>query len=178
VTTQVTHLEEQWAEHLGDGEYPLGVADVLLDVVDQEGAELGATLGGAGGAEAALLAREGDEHLVATGVTADAGEAVVPDSAVEVAGDGLVPETAEEPVAGLKALLPVQLDGLVKSFEESEQRSLPRIARAVDGRHAGQAGRGPCRSRRTALSREALRRSLLSAACMCAVSSASIVNPT
>ncbi len=86
-----------------------------------------------------------------TGVAADAGEAVVPDAAVEVAGDGLVPEAAEEPVTGFEALLPVQLDGLVVCFEESEQRGLSRIARALDGRHAGRAGRGPCRSRRTAL---------------------------
>ena len=104
VPAQVAHLEEQWAEHLRDGENPLCVADVLLDVIDQEGAELGATLGGAGGAEAALLAREGDQHLMATGVAADAGEAVVPDATVEVAGDRLVPEAAEEPVAGFEAL--------------------------------------------------------------------------
>ena len=92
VTAQGAHLEEQWPEHLGDGENPLGVADVLLDVIDQEGAELGATLGGAGGAQTALLTGEGDQHLVATGVAADAGEAVVPDSTAEVAGDRLVPE--------------------------------------------------------------------------------------
>ena len=53
---------------------------------------------------------ESDEHLVATGIAADAGEAVVPDPTVEVAGDGLIPEAAAKPVAGFEALLPVQLN--------------------------------------------------------------------
>ena len=56
----------------------------------------------------------------------DAGEAVVPDAAVEVAGDRLVPEAAEEAVAGFEALLPVQLDGLVLRGVETAGSSADR----------------------------------------------------
>ena len=56
VTAQGADLEEERPEHLLDRKYPLCVGDVLFDVIDQEGAELGTRLGGAGGAEVALLA--------------------------------------------------------------------------------------------------------------------------
>jgi hypothetical protein len=61
-------------------------ADILGDVqAEEEGAFLGAT-----GADAALLAGEGDEELVVAVGAAGAGEAVLEVAALEEGGNGLV----------------------------------------------------------------------------------------
>jgi hypothetical protein len=56
-------MHEVGTEHPGDGEDPLGVADVGDDLVAEEGGEGGGPLGAAGGTEPAPLAREGQQVL-------------------------------------------------------------------------------------------------------------------
>jgi hypothetical protein len=75
------------------------VGHVFEDVVDEGRPELTAALCGARGAQLALFAGERDEHLVAALFTANAGEALLPDPAVEVAGDRGVPAALPEAVA-------------------------------------------------------------------------------
>ena len=72
---------------LGIGEDRLGVGQLFEDVVDEERRKLTAAHGGARGARLALLAGERHEHLVAALSTANAGEALLPDTAVERPGD-------------------------------------------------------------------------------------------
>jgi hypothetical protein len=130
------------------------MGDVFEDVVGEERGQLGPALGGARGAQLALLAGERDEHLVAALSTANACEALLPDTAVEVAGDRGVPAALPEAVARLEALLPDELDGLVEGLEELVQRGLARAPEPVDLRaalHAAttaggrQSGTGPSR---------------------------------
>jgi len=153
---QLAPAEGQRPQHLGNGEDPLRVPDVLEDVVDEERGELRAALGGAGRAQLALLAGEGDEHLVAALPAAHARKATLPDAAVEIARDRLVPAPLLEAIAGLEPLLPAQLDGLEERLEQPVERCLLRTPGPVDPRaalHAAttaggrQTGTGPSRGR-------------------------------
>jgi hypothetical protein len=56
-------MPEVGAKELGDGEYPLRVADVGDHLVLEEGRELGGALGPAGRTEPPTFARESQEEL-------------------------------------------------------------------------------------------------------------------
>ncbi len=56
-------VEEVWAQHLGDGEDPLRMADIGEYLLAQEGGESRGALGGARRAQPAALARERHQEL-------------------------------------------------------------------------------------------------------------------
>jgi hypothetical protein len=93
---ELSVMHEVRAKHLGDGEDPLGVADVGDDLVLEEGGELGSALGPAGRAEPAPFAGKGEQVLGGAVGAADAGEALLEDAAVEVPRDHAVEEAAPE----------------------------------------------------------------------------------
>jgi len=80
-------MHEVWAQHLGDGEHSLGVAEVGDHLVVEESRELGGALGPAAGAGATPLAGESEQELLGAVRAAHASEAPVEDATVEVAGD-------------------------------------------------------------------------------------------
>ena len=92
-------MHETRAKEPGDGEDPLGVADVGDDLVRQEGYELDGVLGAAGWAEPAPFAGRGEQALGGAVRAADSGEASLEDAAVEVPRDHPVEEASSE--AGL-----------------------------------------------------------------------------
>ena len=98
---------EEDAQTLGNGPDELAMgnrqADILGDVqAEEEGAFLGAT-----GADAALLAGEGDEELMVAVGAAGAGEAVLEVAALEEGGNGLVDDgPPEAELAGVSMLPP------------------------------------------------------------------------
>ena len=92
------------AQHLRDREHPLGVADVGQHLLLEEGGECCGTFGGAGGAQAAALAGEGDQELGTAGAAPHAGEAVVQDAAVEVAANSFVGESPPEAIVAHRRL--------------------------------------------------------------------------
>jgi hypothetical protein len=109
------------------------VSDVLDHVLGQENAEERAPLGGTRGAEAAPLAREGDEVLGAALGAADPGEAAVEEAAVEKAVDRVLDAATPEAEAALEVLLPAPLDLVVEGVDEPIQRRVSRPARAIEG---------------------------------------------
>jgi hypothetical protein len=60
---------EEGAEPFGEGEHPLAHGHVGDDMIAQVGCDFGHAAGGAGGADAAALAAEGEESLLSAGVT-------------------------------------------------------------------------------------------------------------
>ncbi len=93
---ELSVMHEVGAKELGDGEDPLGVADVGDDLVPEQGGELGGALGAAGWAEPAPFTREGEQVLGGAIGTADAGEASLEDAGVELSRDHAVQEAAPE----------------------------------------------------------------------------------
>ena len=75
---------EEEAQALGEGHDPLAHGDLREHMINQVGSGLGHAPGGAGGTDAASLAGEGHEKLVAAVGTAGAGEAVGENPAFEV----------------------------------------------------------------------------------------------
>lgn len=78
-------------------------------------------LGRTGRAEAAPLAREGNQVFGAAFVTAHAGEAVVEDAAVEEGVGGGLRRPSPEPVLALEVLFPRALDLLVELLDQVVQ---------------------------------------------------------
>lgn len=131
-------MHEVGVKELGDGEDPLGVADVGDDLVLQECCELGGALGAAGRAEPAPLAGEGEQVFGGAIGTADAGEASLEDAAVEIPRDHPVEEAAPEAVAALEEVFLGPLDGLVEGLEQRVQGRLggplPAVCGCLHGR--------------------------------------------
>ena len=75
------------AQSLGDGQHPLPDRQGREDVIDQVGGGLDHAPGIARRADAAALAGEGHQEVVATLGTAGAGEAVGQDAALEIASE-------------------------------------------------------------------------------------------
>jgi len=125
-------MHEVRAKHLGDGENPLGVADVGDHLVLEEGGELGRALGAAGGTEPPSFAGKREQELGSAAGAADAGEASLEDAAVEVPRDDPVQDGAPEAVAGLEEILPGPLDDLEEGLEQLVERGLGGPAGAVD----------------------------------------------
>ena len=119
---QLAVVEEVRPQHLGDGEGPQVMPDLLEHLFGEQDAEQSPPLGGTRRTEPPLLAGERDQVLGPAAVAAHAGEAVVVDAAVEKGIDGLLDGAAPEPVAGREALLPLALDLLVGALAEAVQR--------------------------------------------------------
>ena len=120
-------------QHLGDGEHPLGVADIGEHLLAEKRGERGSALGGARWAQAAAFAGEGHEELCTACSATHASEAIGQNAAVEVGANGRVCEAAPETVSALVPLLPrVRHVGIV-GLDEPVQRRRLRAARAVDG---------------------------------------------
>jgi hypothetical protein len=118
-------VEKVRPPHLRDGKHPLRMANIGEDLVAQERCGRGRALGGAGGAQAAALAGEGDEELGPAGATPHAREAVLQDAAVEVRADRSVREPPPEAVMALEALLPLVVHvGVVRLDEPLQGRRL------------------------------------------------------
>lgn len=126
-------MHEVGAKELGDGEDPLGMADVSDHLVLEEGRELGSALGPARRAEPAPLAGKGEQVLGGAVGTADAGEAPLEDAAVEVPRDHAVEQAAPEAVAALEEVFPGPLDSLELGIEQQVERGLGRPAGPVEG---------------------------------------------
>jgi hypothetical protein len=129
---QVTVVAEEDAQALGDGPDKLAVRHVQADVVGEVHPEQDRAFLDATGADAALLAGEGDEELVAAIGAADAGEAVLEVAALEEAADGLVVDPA--PVAEL-ASVTLGIDGpeLIEAFaQELMEVRFQRPPRSID----------------------------------------------
>jgi hypothetical protein len=124
---------EKGAEPFGEREHPLAHGHVGDHVIAQVGGDFGHAAGGAGGADAASLAAEGEEALVGAGVTAQAGEAVGEDSAGEVAAED----------AAAVRLLRLGEEGLEVVLDDGVERRLSGSAGAIDrrGGEGGWAGR-------------------------------------
>ena len=75
------------AQPLGYGQHPLAHRQGWEDVIDPVGGGLGHAPGVARGADAAALAGEGHEEIVAALATACAGEAIGQDAALQVASE-------------------------------------------------------------------------------------------
>jgi len=82
---------------LGQSKGPQAMPNLLEDFVGEEGAENGLSLGSAGRAEAAALARVRDEKLGAALVAAHSGEAAIEDAAIEERVDRCGCSTASDP---------------------------------------------------------------------------------
>ena len=131
---------EEGADPLGDGEDPLADRERREDVVVQVRGDFHHPAGVAGGADAAALAREGDQALGGAVVTPDAGEAVSQDPAPEV-GPEVVFDPARHAVApgvGLGGPGEERLEVVLHDGVEGRGR---RSAAAVDGGGAGGRGR-------------------------------------
>ena len=121
----------------GDGEDKLPVGDAGADRVRdgvgrQERAFLMAT-----GAQAALAAGEGDEHLVAAVRTADAREAEVQVAAMEELAGHRADDRAPRPVElGITLIIGALELGVIPLDDLIEGR-LPGLARAINGRDWG-----------------------------------------
>jgi hypothetical protein len=126
-------VEEVRPEHLREREHPLGVANLFEHLLAQEGGELGGTLGSAGRAQAAALAREAHQVLGSARTAAHPGKAVLQHTAVEVAADGLVQECPPEAVPPLEALLPLVAHVVVDRLDGAVERRRAGLARAVKG---------------------------------------------
>jgi hypothetical protein len=124
-------MHEVGAKELGDGEYPLRMADVSDHLVVEESGELGSALGAAGRAEPAPIAGKGEQVLGGAIGTADAGEASLEDAAVEVPRDHAVEEAAPEAVPALEEVFPGPLDPLVEGLEQHVQGRLGGPARPI-----------------------------------------------
>jgi hypothetical protein len=77
-------LREQQAHPPGDGEDPLAIGDLREHVVCEVVRCVEGAAGGAGGADAAPFAREGDEFFIIAITAADPGEAEGEDAAAEI----------------------------------------------------------------------------------------------
>ena len=75
---------QQEPQSLGERDHPLAHLHLWEHVLDEMGSRLGHAPRGAGRAEAAALAGEGDHEVVAAVVTACAGEAAGKDAALEI----------------------------------------------------------------------------------------------
>jgi hypothetical protein len=125
-------------------------ADILGDVqAEEEGAFLGAT-----GADAALLAGEGDEELVVAVGAAGAGEAVLEVAALEEGGNGLVDDgPPEAELAGVSMwiggteIVKVLADEAVEIGLKGLARAIGGGARTGEADHGGPRGRGSIRLR-------------------------------
>ena len=95
---------------------------VLEDLLAQQGAEDGPSLGRAGGAESSAGEGEGEDVLTLADVADDTGKAVFEVATVEKGVDDLVDETPPAAVGGLESLLPQSLDLLVAPLDQAVQR--------------------------------------------------------
>ena len=102
-TEELAVMEEVGAQHPGQGEDPLRMADRLEHPLAEERAEASGSLGRARWAQAATLAGECDHQLGWAATALEPGEASLEHSAVEVACDGVVCQAAPEAVAALEA---------------------------------------------------------------------------
>jgi hypothetical protein len=124
---------EEGAETFGDGPDELAMGNESADLVGEmeakkEGAFLGAT-----GADAALLAGEGDEEFVPAIGATDAGEAVVEVAALEELVDGLVDDGS--PITKLAGIT-FGIDGaevIEVLADEAMEVGFQRLTGAVDG---------------------------------------------
>jgi len=145
-TEQGTMVAEEDPQAFGKGPDELAMGDVQADVLGHVHAEQERAFLRAARADAALLAGEGDEELVAAVRAADAGEAVLEVTALEEPVDGLV--KYRSPVAVL-AGVPVGVDGaeLVDVFsDEAVEVRFEALAWAVDiDRLVEETGHAACR---------------------------------
>ncbi len=131
---------EEGAEPFGEGEHPLAHGHVGDHVIAQVGCDFGHAAGGAGGADAAALAAEGEESLLSAGVTAQAGEAVGEDSAGEVAAEVVLDPGWN---AAAVRLLRLGEEGLEVVLDDGVEGRFGGSAAAIDrrGREGGWARR-------------------------------------
>jgi len=112
IAKELSVIEKRPAEYLGDAEDPVAVWYGFNDLLEKPLPEFDHTLLVAGGTEMPTLAREGQEVLVAAGITADPGESVVEDAAVEKPRDDVSYIRAEESVLAGKAFIVDLFQGL------------------------------------------------------------------
>lgn len=115
-------MEKVGTQELWNSERPHAVRYRLDDLLAQEGAEEGAALGGAGGAEAAAGTGEGEEVLAVAGIAEDAGKAPLEVATVEEGVDDIVDEAAPMAAGALEALLPLDFRGLVPCVDQVIER--------------------------------------------------------
>ena len=151
------------AERVGQGQHPLADGDHRQHAVDEVGGGVGHAATAAGGAEAAALAREGDDPLVMASVAAHPQEAVRGNAAAKIGAQLLLYETWRR----LAAFVGAREEGLEVGGDRSVEhgalgtpRLIGRLARCAGRcdrwrdrrglgvRHPEPPLREPCRARR------------------------------
>ena len=137
------------AQAFGNGQHHLPVRDGPADLFGHVKRGQQRAFPMAGGARRALLAGEGDEHLMAAVRAADAGEALVQIAALEKGRHGVLDDRPPEAVLGLESLVVDLLEGRKALVHQAPQAGGLRIAWTVQrqgldtrGGH-GRQGSGP-----------------------------------
>ena len=135
---------EVGAQALGQGQHPLAHGQVGQDVVGEVGGHLRHTPGVARGADAAALAGEGDQAIMAAFVTTGSGEPVREDAAAEVGPEVLLDPGRDAVAQGIR-LGGLRDEGLEVVLDDGVERGGGRLAWAVDGPRGrpARAARGP-----------------------------------
>jgi hypothetical protein len=136
---------QEVAQSPGEGDHPLAHWHLREYVLDQVRGGRGHAPGGAGRAQAAALAREGDQEIVAAGAATGAGKATGQDPALEVGSELALDVARDQRSVGI-ALAPTCQPGLEVLLHQPVESGALGTAAAIDPRRAG-TGRG-CEMRR------------------------------
>ncbi len=118
------------------------MANLLENLVCQEGCKGSRSFGATAGAETSPLTACRHQELVAAVPAFDAGETCFEPAAFKIPLDDVVDKTSPEAVALLEAILPEPLGLVVESLDEQVQGSLLGIAGAIEADGIALCGQG------------------------------------